>query len=258
MTVKFPMKILAVEFSTSQRSVALWDAPSNSGGASVLPSSTAAQRGISDEPPFSSPTLLSTIIEPPPPPKVSRSPFPPQRSLSLVTEALQKANCVKEEIEIIAVGLGPGSYTGIRGGIALAQGWQLGRAIRLLGISTVECLAAQAHATGRRGQVNIIIDAQRNEFYLAQYEIAAEGCHETGPLRLASPAEIQALSAAGQVLLGPELAKWFAQAEEVYPDAAMLGRLACGRRDFVPGEKLEPIYLRETAFKKAPPPRHLS
>jgi tRNA threonylcarbamoyladenosine biosynthesis protein TsaB len=237
------MKILAVEFSTAQRSVAIWDASPNSGGAS------------SREPQISSAVLLSTVIEPPPPPKVPRTPFSSQRSLSLVAEALQKANCAKEEIEVIAVGLGPGSYTGIRGGIALAQGWQLGRGINVLGISTAECLAAQAHAAGRRGQVNVVIDAQRNEFYLAGYEITADGCREADPMRLAAPAEIHALAKAGQTLHGPEIATWFAGAEEVYPEAAMLGRLACGRRDFVSGEKLEPIYLRETSFKKAPPPR---
>ena len=39
------------------------------------------------------------------------------------------------------------------------------------------------------------------------------------------------------------------------PSAAELGRLAARRIDFVPGEKLEPIYLRETTFAKAPPPK---
>ena len=38
----------------------------------------------------------------------------------------------------------------------------------------------------------------------------------------------------------------------------MLGHLAKGRRDFVPAEKLEPIYLREARFVKAPPPRMVS
>jgi len=237
------MKILAVEFSTAQRSAAVWDENNPSGGAN------------SCEPHNSSLALLSVVIEPPAPPKTQRGAFPTQRSLSLVAEALQKANCAKEEIEIIAVGLGPGSYTGIRGGIALAQGWQLGRGVNLLGISTVECLAAQALAAGRRGLINIVIDAQRNEFYLAGYEIGDGSYRETEPLRLAPAAEIQALAATGQALLGPETAKWFPGAEDLYPDAAILGRLACDRRDFVPGEKLEPIYLRETAFKKAPPPR---
>jgi hypothetical protein len=35
----------------------------------------------------------------------------------------------------------------------------------------------------------------------------------------------------------------------------MVGQLASQRTDFVPGERLEPIYLRETRFVKAPPPR---
>jgi len=39
------------------------------------------------------------------------------------------------------------------------------------------------------------------------------------------------------------------------PTAAMLARLAAERSDFIAGEKLEPIYLRETSFVKAPPPR---
>ncbi len=43
----------------------------------------------------------------------------------------------------------------------------------------------------------------------------------------------------------------------VFPRAATLGQLAAGRADFVSGEKLEPIYLRETKFVKAPPPRVL-
>ena len=39
--------------------------------------------------------------------------------------------------------------------------------------------------------------------------------------------------------------------------AEKIARLACAKNDFVPGESLEPIYLRETNFVKAPPPRVL-
>jgi hypothetical protein len=67
--------------------------------------------------------------------------------------------------------------------------------------------------------------------------------------------EIEALAGAGQVLLGPEIRQWFDGATDMYARAVTVGRLACGRHDFVSAEKLEPIYLRETAFKKAPVPR---
>jgi len=41
----------------------------------------------------------------------------------------------------------------------------------------------------------------------------------------------------------------------MFPEAIQLGLLAAGRSEFVAGEKLEPIYLREAHFVKAPPPR---
>jgi tRNA threonylcarbamoyladenosine biosynthesis protein TsaB len=156
---------------------------------------------------------------------------------------------------MVAIGLGPGSYTGIRGAIALAQGWQLGRGVRLTGVSSVECLAALAEAEKWYGPANIIVDAQRSEFYLARYDINPGAWHEVTPLRLASRAEIEELARRGERLLGPGAAEWFKTARNMYPNADCLGRLACSRRDYAAGEKLEPIYLRETAFKKAAPAR---
>ena len=216
------MKILAVEFSSAQRSAAVWE----EGGAAA------------------GPALLGSAME-----------AGGHRRVGLVEQALAEAGCRREEIGVVAAGLGPGSYTGIRGAIALAQGWQLGRGIELLGVSSAECLAARAQAEGARGLANIVIDAQRNEFYLARYQIEDSGWREEEGLRLAGFAEIQELAGRGQALIGPDLQKWFGGARNTYPDAGMLGRLACGRRDFVAGEKLEPIYLRETSFLKAPPPR---
>ena len=64
----------------------------------------------------------------------------------MIESALRQAGLEREEIECIAVGLGPGSYTGIRAAIALAQGWQLARGVKLLGVSSAECLATQAQA----------------------------------------------------------------------------------------------------------------
>jgi tRNA threonylcarbamoyladenosine biosynthesis protein TsaB len=212
------MKILAVDFSSLSRSVALIEEGS----------SAAAVRAA----------------------EVSG-----RRALGLVEEALRQAGWEREEIETVAVGLGPGSYTGIRGAIALAQGWQLGRGVNLLGIGSVECLAAQAQAEKMFGPIHIVVDAQRNEFYLARYEIGADRRHEAEPLRLAPFEEIERLAKAGARIIGPEATKWFPNSSNVFPDAAILARLACGRRDFVPGAKMEPIYLRETSFKKAPPLR---
>jgi tRNA threonylcarbamoyladenosine biosynthesis protein TsaB len=212
------MKILAVEFSSESRSVAVLE-----GGALL---GHAAENGG-------------------------------RRVIGLVEAALQEAGCEREEVETIAVGLGPGSYNGIRAAIAFAQGWQLGRGVNLIGISSVECLAARAEMEKIFGLVNIVVDAQRNEFYLARFEIGAGVRRAVEPLRLAALAEIEKRDAAAEKIIGPDITPWFPRAVNLYPDAAVLGSLATGRGDFVSGDKLEPIYLRETAFKKAPPLRIL-
>ena len=64
----------------------------------------------------------------------------------MIEKVLAAAKIEREEIEVLAVGLGPGSYTGIRVAISIAQGWQLARGVKLLGIGSAECLAAQAQA----------------------------------------------------------------------------------------------------------------
>jgi tRNA threonylcarbamoyladenosine biosynthesis protein TsaB len=215
------MKILAVDFSSPRRSVALLDESSDSPHA--IAGGMAEMGG--------------------------------RRALGLVEEALRQAGWQREEVEMLAVGLGPGSYNGIRGGLALAQGWHLGRGISLLGISSVEALAAQAQTEKIFGSIYIVVDAQRHEFYLARYEIAPGRLEETEPLRLASFAEVQALEQGGARLIGPEAQLWFPSAATVFPEAGALARLARGRRDFVPGARLEPIYMRQTNFKKAPPLR---
>jgi tRNA threonylcarbamoyl adenosine modification protein YeaZ len=177
------------------------------------------------------------------------------RALGMIDEALCEARLEREQIECLAVGLGPGSYTGIRAAIALAQGWRLARPVKLLGVSSVECVAAQAQAEGHVGPVAVVIDAQRNEFYLANYELGPAGWRSLQPLRLATLADVQAAEKAGHLLLGPEVTKWFSAGRVAFPRAATLGRIALPRSNFVPGEKLEPIYLRETKFVKAVRPQ---
>ncbi len=177
------------------------------------------------------------------------------RALSMIEAALSAAGLERETVDCLAVGLGPGSYNGIRSAIALAQGWQWARGTKTLGISSVESLAAQARMEKIHGQVNILIDAQRNEFYLARYEISASSRREVTPLRLAGREEVLALVRAGETILGPDVTSEWSTARLLFPDAAMVGQLASRRSDFVPGEQLEPIYLRETRFVKAPLPR---
>lgn len=216
------MKILAFEFSTSQRSVAALNLESASGLRS------------------------GEVVE-----SLDASCGP----LAMAETALHEAGLEREQIECVAIGLGPGSYTGIRSAIALAQGWHLAKKVRLVGVSSVDCIVAEAADQGLEGRVAVVIDAQRNEFYLADYELWDGKAKELQPLRLASPGEAQACATAGDLIIGPEVTRWFPAGRIVLPRAIRLAHLAAGREDSTAPADLEPIYLRITTFVKAPPPR---
>lgn len=177
------------------------------------------------------------------------------RAFGMVEQALADAHLEREAIEVIVVGLGPGSYTGIRASIALAQGWQLAKQVRVLGIPSVEALAAEAHQAGLRGNVHLVVDAQRREFYHANWRLDEKASCEVQSLEIVSRDRIESLLAGPDPVRGPDLKKAFPEVVELYPSARALGRLALGRTDFIRGEELRPVYLRETTFVKAAPPR---
>ena len=219
------MKILALEFSSPQRSVA------------VLTENPAA---------------VGEAIE--------TAPGYGMKPFAMIESALRQTGLEREQIECIAVGLGPGSYNGIRAAIALAQGWQLATGVKLIGIGSAAGLAAQTQAEfpdELPGGFSIVINAQREEFYVAGYARDEQGWREVTPLRLAPLATVRELEAAGELLIGPEVTRWFPDARRAFPRASSLGKLARGRTDFVAGETLVPIYLRETSFAKAAPARAL-
>ena len=157
--------------------------------------------------------------------------------LMMVELALEKAGIEREAVECLIVGLGPGSYTGVRSAVALAQGWQLGRPVRILGISSADGLAAAAQSHGWFGRIGVVIDAQRAEFYFSGYEVSQSGWSRTEPLRIASKREIPSLISDYPTMAGPEVTKFFAEGRTLFPDAGDLGRLARGRTDFTPGRK---------------------
>ena len=204
------MMILALEFSSTRRSVAL------AREGSLLAEAVAQTEGRGTD------------------------------AFGLIEQVLKKAEISRDAVGIIAIGLGPGSYTGIRAAIAVAQGWQLARGVKLLGVSSMESLALQAQTEGLTGLVNLAVDAQRGEFYLARWEISRDARKEVVPLRIVSPPEFAAQK--DLVCAGPEMDR------RLFPTAAAVAQLAAGRTGFVSGEKLEPIYLRETTFVKASPP----
>jgi tRNA threonylcarbamoyladenosine biosynthesis protein TsaB len=170
-------------------------------------------------------------------------------AFAMIEKVLAQARMEREEIEAVAVGLGPGSYTGVRAAIAIAQGWQLARGIKTLGVSSVAAIVVRAQTEKIFGRVNVVVNAQRGEFYFITCEITETGRREIEPLKILPLEDVQ-VRTAGEILIGPEAAKFFSHGRTFFPRAAAAAGLATAG-DTAAGEKLEPIYLRETNFVKA-------
>lgn len=88
-----------------------------------------------------------------------------RRLLPMVDEVLAEAGLAPAELDAVAFGRGPGSFTGLRIAAGAAQGLAFGLDRPLLGISTLEALALQAHRRFDVTHVATLIDARMNEVY---------------------------------------------------------------------------------------------
>jgi tRNA threonylcarbamoyladenosine biosynthesis protein TsaB len=86
----------------------------------------------------------------------------------LIEQVLAEAGWSARQLERIAVGTGPGSFTGLRVGIAFAQGLSEGLKIPLVGVSSLQAMAAAVSAREPRLRVPLL-DARRGEFFVAAY-----------------------------------------------------------------------------------------
>ncbi len=95
--------------------------------------------------------------------------------LMRIDEMLTGAGITREEIACVAVGRGPGSFTGVRIAMATAKGIASALEVGLVGVSTLDAVAWNAWAEGARGRVLVAADAMRKEVYPVEFDLTDEG-----------------------------------------------------------------------------------
>ena len=92
-----------------------------------------------------------------------------ERLLPLVERALSEAGWAKSSLDRLGVGVGPGSFTGLRVGIALAEGLSVGLDRPLIGVGSLLAMAHGALAERPHGPCCALLDARRDELFAAVY-----------------------------------------------------------------------------------------
>jgi len=157
---------------------------------------------------------------------------------SILFVALQKALALAPlgKGDQIVVGLGPGSYAGVRIGIAAAIGLSIATGASLIGIPSIAAM--------ERGKYLALGDARRDTFYFAQVD---DGKCLEGPVLLTADAlaeKLEGISSDWQ-RIASEPIPGISGLTLRYPSATRLGHLAMAGMSIVARDHLEPIYLRE-------------
>jgi tRNA threonylcarbamoyladenosine biosynthesis protein TsaB len=175
-----------------------------------------------------------------------------------IAHVLDQVGMSLADVEVVAVDVGPGLFTGLRVGVASAQGLAQGLGVGVIGVTSVDVLARSAYAAGWPGPVAAVVDARRGEVFGARYRGPTDQSH---PLRRWMPAELAASLRAdaapfpGLLVVGNGALRYagdfgglrLAAIADPSPRALVevaAGRLAAGERP-VPPADVRPVYLRE-------------
>ncbi len=158
----------------------------------------------------------------------------------LIESVIADTGLVRQDLTAIAVGVGPGPFTGLRVGLVTARTLGYVLDIPIYGVCSLDVIAIEAFDTGTvSGGFLVATDARRKEVYLATYD--DQGRRLVGPV-VSKPAEVATdLAVAGEgARLYPEAFPY--AVEPVRPSAGWLARVVSEER----AELLdpEPLYLR--------------
>lgn len=164
-----------------------------------------------------------------------REEFPAERTCSSHLFAnLQRALASASRVDQIVVGLGPGSFSGVRIAISAAIGLSLGTGAKLVGIPSVAALDAKEYFA--------IGDARRGAWYFTHVQ---NGIAREGPLLLDRAALDARLAAQNTPPIFTSEETDISSATLAFPSAEKLARLADADIGITARDDLEPIYLRD-------------
>ena len=92
-----------------------------------------------------------------------------ERLIGVIESALGRAGLAYADLDRVGVSIGPGSFTGVRVGVATARGLALALSIPAIGVNTLEALAAEVHAGFPDKRILAAIDGRRGDLYCAVY-----------------------------------------------------------------------------------------
>ncbi len=194
-----------------------------------------------------------------------------QHLLPWITDLLKQERISLRDLDAIAVGIGPGAFTGVRLGVAVVQGLALAANLPIAPVASLDAIAASAidhrllQTMGpSKHEFTVAIDARMGEVYWANYTVskALQASGDTivlperiGDIQLSKPEDVQL--GMSQYVFGSALTQYPAYFEQCMPASQMDGALGVSARgvlrcaqamvanhQLITVDQLEPLYVR--------------
>jgi tRNA threonylcarbamoyladenosine biosynthesis protein TsaB len=197
-----------------------------------------------------------------------------ERILPMVDDLLSEAGITLQDLDAIAFGRGPGSFTGVRLAVTVTQGLAFGAGLGVVPVSDLRAVAQRAFdADATLTRVLVCNDARMSEVYWACYERGEDGLARlAGEERVSKPSEVKlppewtTATAVGRgfIAYADTLSVAVPNASpplnllHLLPHATQIARLALPEvtaGHLVPAEAATPIYLRDNVAHVAQPPK---
>lgn len=181
--------------------------------------------------------------------------------LPAVQQLLAAHGLTIQDLDAVAFDAGPGAFTGLRMGCALAQGLAVAHQKPVLPVGSLEAMAWSAHQLTGLGRIMPLLDARMGEVYSACFQVGLEGVVSLDHVRVGPPSETPlspdtACFCGNGLLAYPEFSTRIAPTQRVLPEVlphataiAALGRLAWLRGESIEAAQAMPRYVRDKVAK---------
>ena len=185
--------------------------------------------------------------------------------LGMLSDVLAEAGIQLADVEALAFGRGPGSFTGVRVGVGVAQGVAFAKQLPVIPVSTLAAVAQRAIDEHGAQRVIVALDARMGEVYAAHYHSENGIAVLSDDEQVCSPESVMPLDDAGWFAAGTGWREYASALtlnyndqltgvdEALLPTAAAMLKLAhkellAGRT--IPADQATPVYLRDNVAKK--------
>ncbi|NKB47023.1 MAG: tRNA (adenosine(37)-N6)-threonylcarbamoyltransferase complex dimerization subunit type 1 TsaB [Legionellales bacterium] len=178
--------------------------------------------------------------------------------LPMIERTLAKQGIGSAQLDVIAFGRGPGSFTGLRIAASVAQGIAVGLSLPVIPISTLAALAQGAHRLYQVKNILVALDARMQQVYWGAYQWREQTMHSVDDEQVVTPAQLHLPAGEDWAGVGEgwkayqiEFPAWFTQVDVLplfYPhaqDIATLAQHAWRQGKAVAADQALPVYIRD-------------